>query len=82
MTGRETLTMFARLRGVRKDKVSSVVDGLLEQLTLTPHADKVTKAYSGGNKRKLSLGIALIGDPEVRSKALCSGLDIFHCITR
>ena len=34
-------------------------------LTLTPHADKVSVSYSGGNKRKLSLGIALIGNPAV-----------------
>ena len=65
MTGRETLTMFARLRGVPSSNVSGLVNELLEQLTLTPHADKVTKAYSGGNKRKLSLGLALIGDPSV-----------------
>lgn len=30
-----------------------------------PHADKVSENYSGGNKRKLSLGIALIGNPKV-----------------
>lgn len=65
MTGRETLTMFARLRGVPPKEVDSLVEELLERLTLTPHADKVTKAYSGGNKRKLSLGMALIGDPKV-----------------
>ena len=32
---------------------------------MTPHADKPAGTYSGGNKRKLSLGIALIGGPEV-----------------
>jgi len=32
---------------------------------LSPHADKVSETYSGGNKRKLSLGIALIGNPKV-----------------
>lgn len=42
-----------------------IVDQLLEKLTLTPHADKVSENYSGGNKRKLSLGIALIGNPKV-----------------
>lgn len=34
-------------------------------LTLTPYADRVVESYSGGNKRKLSLGCALIGDPQV-----------------
>ena len=63
MTGRETLTMFARLRGISDDRVDNLVDTLLELLTLTPHANKNAVAYSGGNKRKLSLGIAaLVGD--------------------
>ena len=63
MTGRETLAMFARLRGVEVDQINDVVQNLMDRLTLTPHADKVSSAYSGGNKRKLSLGVAaLVGD--------------------
>eukprot|EP00546_Thalassionema_frauenfeldii_P021997 CAMPEP_0178898090 /NCGR_PEP_ID=MMETSP0786-20121207/2129_1 /TAXON_ID=186022 /ORGANISM="Thalassionema frauenfeldii, Strain CCMP 1798" /LENGTH=2244 /DNA_ID=CAMNT_0020568753 /DNA_START=187 /DNA_END=6921 /DNA_ORIENTATION=+ len=65
MTGRETLRLFGRLRGIQKSKLENVVSMLLEHLTLTPHADKPSQSYSGGNKRKLSLGIALIGDPKV-----------------
>jgi len=65
MTGRETLRMFGRLRGIPKKSIDETVSSLLELLTLTPHADKVSASYSGGNKRKLSLGIALIGNPSV-----------------
>jgi len=65
MTGRETLRLFGRLRGIQENKLESVVSMLLEHLTLTPHAEKTSQSYSGGNKRKLSLGIALIGDPKV-----------------
>lgn len=65
MSGRETLYMHARLRGVPKDQADEYVSALLDRLTLTPHADKLTEHYSGGNKRKLSLGIALAGDPRV-----------------
>lgn len=65
MSGRETLRLFARLRGVPPNQVDSHVNSLLDRLTLTPHADKTTEQYSGGNKRKLSLGIALIGDPKL-----------------
>jgi len=66
MTGRETLRMFGRLRGiVDNDKLEQTVNDLLDRLTLTPHADKISESYSGGNKRKLSLGVALIGDPKV-----------------
>jgi len=65
MTGRETLVMFGKLRGIQKELLDDEVNRLLDALTLTPHADKVSQSYSGGNKRKLSLGIALIGDPKV-----------------
>ncbi|KAK3103434.1 hypothetical protein FSP39_019190 [Pinctada imbricata] len=63
MTGRETLTMYARLRGVKEEQIKVVVNELLDTLMLRSYADKQTKTYSGGNKRKLSTAIALIGDP-------------------
>lgn len=65
MTARETLTMYGKLRGVPRAQLDQTVDDLIHALTLTPHADKTTGKYSGGNKRKLSLGIAIIGDPKV-----------------
>lgn len=65
MTGRETLEMFGKLRGIPASHLQSTVTDLLTKLTLTPYADKVSESYSGGNKRKLSLGVALIGDPRV-----------------
>jgi ABC-type multidrug transport system ATPase subunit len=65
LTGRETLRLFARIRGIPGQLIDAEVDRLLDVLNLTPHADKATETYSGGNKRKLSLGIAMIGDPKV-----------------
>lgn len=43
----------------------AAVDNLLSALTLSKHADKTAGTYSGGNRRKLSLGVALIGNPDV-----------------
>ena len=40
----------------------------LEEVGLTDHADTMATKLSGGQKRKLSVAIALIGDPKV---ALC-----------
>ena len=65
MTPRETLYMFGRLRGIRSSELQFIVPALLRKLTMIPHADKASHSLSGGNKRKLSLGIALIGDPRV-----------------
>lgn len=41
------------------------MDWALNKLGLIPYADKPSKTYSGGNKRKLSTAIALIGHPPV-----------------
>lgn len=65
MTGRETLSTYARLRGVPERYIRGCVDNVLRGLLLEPHADKLVRTYSGGNKRKLSAGVALIGGPSV-----------------
>ena len=65
MTGREQLTMFARLRGIAEPQVAGIVAKLMQDLNFEVHADKPSDTYSGGNKRKLSTAIALIGDPQV-----------------
>ena len=49
MTGRETLRMFANLRG--NYNCEGVIEDLLVALGLRVHADKNAGAYSGGNKR-------------------------------
>ena len=63
LTGRETLRMFARLRGVPENKINECIESIAQQLLVTQHLDKQVGKYSGGNKRKISTGIALIGDP-------------------
>uniref|UniRef100_A0A8D2DXF3 ABC transporter domain-containing protein n=1 Tax=Sciurus vulgaris TaxID=55149 RepID=A0A8D2DXF3_SCIVU len=65
MTGRETLVMYARIRGIPERHIRSCVEQILEDLVMFMYADKLVKTYSGGNKRKLSTAIALIGDPAV-----------------
>ncbi|XP_004706220.1 phospholipid-transporting ATPase ABCA3 [Echinops telfairi] len=65
LTARETLVLYARLRGVPERHIGACVENTLRGLLLEPHANKLVRTYSGGNKRKLSTGIALIGDPAV-----------------
>jgi len=65
LTGEETLYMFARLRGVREHLIPPIVNALIELMNLRKHARKPVYAYSGGNKRKLSAAVALIGDPAI-----------------
>eukprot|EP00052_Salpingoeca_macrocollata_P025254 m.229564 g.229564 ORF g.229564 m.229564 type:complete len:1857 (+) comp22401_c4_seq1:3439-9009(+) len=65
MTGVEHLMMFGRLRGIPESRLPALVDEMINKLDLKKHAHKLSEAYSGGNKRKLSTAIALIGSPDV-----------------
>ena len=62
---RENLNMFARLKGVASFNVDRAVTALIRHLTLEEYANKRADTLSGGNKRKLSVGIALIGNPPI-----------------
>ncbi|XP_071097331.1 ATP-binding cassette sub-family A member 2-like isoform X1 [Haliotis cracherodii] len=65
LTAREHLQFYCRLRGVSPKDEKQVVNWALSKLGLSKYADKLSGTYSGGNKRKLSTAIALIGHPQV-----------------
>lgn len=65
LTGRETLRLFALSRGIPKFKLKDVIEKLSTDLNFAKHLDKQVKAYSGGNKRKLSTAVALLGNPVI-----------------
>ncbi|KAK3793768.1 hypothetical protein RRG08_043414 [Elysia crispata] len=65
LTGREHLEFYAKARGTEPANVKLVVIWAIKTLGLTAYADKVVQSYSGGNKRKLSIAIAMIGSPPV-----------------
>jgi len=78
LTGREMLQVFAGIKGIPEDQVDAVVESLIARMGLTQHADNATKGYSGGNKRKLSMALALIGSPKlVFLDEPSSGMDPF-----
>ena len=65
LTGREHLRLYARLRGLDEDSAKREAENGLRRLGLAAYADRCAGTYSGGNKRKLSTAIALIGHPSV-----------------
>ncbi|XP_041914079.1 phospholipid-transporting ATPase ABCA1 isoform X1 [Alosa sapidissima] len=65
LTGREHLEFYARLRGVKEENVAKVADWGVRKLGLIQYAEQEAGGYSGGNKRKLSTAISLIGAPPV-----------------
>uniref|UniRef100_A0A4W6FGA7 ATP binding cassette subfamily A member 4 n=1 Tax=Lates calcarifer TaxID=8187 RepID=A0A4W6FGA7_LATCA len=63
LTGREHLYLYARLRGVPESEIPRVAEWGIQKLGLTEYAGCCAGTYSGGNKRKLSTAIAMIGCP-------------------
>lgn len=67
LTAEEALTFYGRIRGVPEKRLERMVKYLSRKLTLDQdnQHNRPCGGYSGGNKRKLSVGIALIGNPPV-----------------
>ena len=65
MTGRSSLDFHARLYGMDRSKRHKKIDALLKLIELEEAADRLTKTYSGGMKRRLELARGLITDPEI-----------------
>ncbi|CAG5090419.1 Oidioi.mRNA.OKI2018_I69.PAR.g12593.t1.cds [Oikopleura dioica] len=65
LTGRETLYLYGRLRGVPEKVLPKMVNNLIELVGIKQYAERPSSTYSGGNKRKLSVAIALTGYPRV-----------------
>jgi len=62
MTVREHLIIYGRLKGVPRNELTANVEVVLRATALFMYADRLASKLSGGNKRKLSLAIALIGN--------------------
>jgi ABC-2 type transport system ATP-binding protein len=65
MTGRENLQMVARLFGLTHQRARAAATAVLDQLRLTEDADRLVRAYSGGLRRRLDLGVSLVGAPRL-----------------
>eukprot|EP00798_Chlamydomonas_sp_ICE-L_P031757 gene31757-6955_t len=74
LTGKEVLTMYAKLRGVPERAVEPLVQKLLGRLGLLSQSENI-----GGNMRKLNVGVALqevLGRRDERTAGTSSGPDL------
>jgi ABC-2 type transport system ATP-binding protein len=65
MTGRENLEMVGRLFGLGKKAAKAAAVRVLAQMQLTDDADRLVRTYSGGMRRRIDLGISLVGTPRL-----------------
>jgi ATP-binding cassette, subfamily A (ABC1), member 3 len=65
LTVKETIKFYALVKGIRTHKIKKVVRRAIKDLNLKDHKHKLAGTLSGGNKRKLSVAMALIGNPPI-----------------
>lgn len=65
LTGRENLWLFGRLYQLSNAEATRRADELLEQFSLAEAADRPSKTYSGGMRRRLDLAGSLIIQPDI-----------------
>jgi ABC-2 type transport system ATP-binding protein len=65
MTGRENLEMVGRLFGLGKKAAKAAAVRVLAQMQLTDDAGRLVRTYSGGMRRRIDLGISLVGTPRL-----------------
>ncbi|OIK16039.1 glycosyl transferase family 2 [Bacillus sp. MUM 116] len=65
LTGEENLAFFASLFKVKKQEQKKRIAYAADLVNLTVDLKKKVHAYSGGMKRRLSLAVALIQDPDI-----------------
>ncbi|MEK3889082.1 ABC transporter ATP-binding protein [Bacillus sp. FSL K6-3431] len=65
LSAKENLQFFSTLYGLKGEKQSRRIKEVMELVQLSDHLTKLVSNYSGGMKRRLSLAIALLHEPEM-----------------
>ncbi|SES05774.1 ABC transporter ATP-binding protein [Salipaludibacillus aurantiacus] len=65
LTAYENLKFFGRIYGLKGEALSRRVQEVLELLGLEDRQKDLVKTYSGGMKRRINIGAALLHEPEI-----------------
>ena len=65
LTARENLSFWGKMYGLRGSKLKSRVDEVLDIIGLSDRAGDRVGKYSGGMKRRVNIGVALLHKPKV-----------------
>ena len=65
MTVDEHLKYYSLIKGIPEHRRPRAIEKAIHDLNLKDHRNKLAGTLSGGNKRKLSVAIAIIGNPPI-----------------
>ena len=65
MTVNENLEFYARIKGVKLELLDQLVNAMIIEMALEEYKNKLAGKLSGGNKRKLSVAISLLCNPQI-----------------
>ncbi|MDW4528838.1 ABC transporter ATP-binding protein [Rossellomorea marisflavi] len=65
LTAKENLEFFGRINHLKGGLLKERVIQVLDQIGLTERKNDIVKTFSGGMKRRLNIGVALLHEPEI-----------------
>ncbi|XP_070249641.1 ABC-type organic anion transporter ABCA8-like isoform X2 [Myotis yumanensis] len=65
LTVRENLRLFAKIKGIPPQEMEQEIQRVVLELQMDSIEDVLAQNLSGGQKRKLTFGIAILGDPQI-----------------
>ena len=65
LTVYENLEFYATIKGVKKNYIDALIKNMILEMALTEFTHKIAGRLSGGNKRKLSVAISMLGNPPI-----------------
>ncbi len=65
LSARENLSFWGQMYGLSGKTLNTRIDEVLEQIGLTERAKERVKAYSGGMKRRVNIGVGLLHKPSL-----------------
>ncbi len=65
MTVEEHLDYYSRLKGILASKRKALIEKQIKEMNLEEHRKKPAGTLSGGNKRKLSVAMSVLGNPPI-----------------
>ncbi|KAK5581962.1 hypothetical protein RB653_003543 [Dictyostelium firmibasis] len=65
LSAREQIRLYCRIKGIEESKIEETVEAFIKMMDLGAIGNSNVAGYSGGNKRKVALSVAIVGNPSV-----------------